>query len=137
MRLLKFKMSSKTFAQDEKAISSYIYLLQLFVISFHSSLRYQLIGTKANPWVASYIYLLQLSVISFHSSLRYQFIGTKANPWVAVNLQRSVIYSNNTFTLPLTLQLRWKPLSILQTVIKNKQGHIVYQSLVKVLLILQ
>ena len=88
-KLLNFKRSSKTFTQDKKAISNGIYLLQ--------------------P-----------SVICFHSTLWYQPIGTKRNPWVAVSLQSPIYYSNNTSTLPLTLQLCYKPLAILKTLIKNK-----------------
>ena len=50
------------------------------------------------------------------------------NPWVPVYLQRPINYSNETCTLPLTLQLKYKPLSILQRVIKKKIGaeHIPY-----------
>ena len=52
-KLLIFKMSSKTFTQNTKAISNYIYLLQPSVISLLPSLWYQLISTKRNPWVAT------------------------------------------------------------------------------------
>ena len=53
-KLLNFKRSSKTFTQDKKAISNYLYLLKT-VTCFHSSLWYQFIGTKRNPWVALYL----------------------------------------------------------------------------------
>ena len=51
-KLLIFKSSSKTLNQNTKAISNEIYLLYFSVISFHSSLWYQLIGSMRNPWVA-------------------------------------------------------------------------------------
>ena len=51
--LLIFKSPSKTFTQNTKAISNYIYLLQPSVISLLPSLWYQLISTKRNPWVAT------------------------------------------------------------------------------------
>ena len=39
-KLLNFKRSSKTFTQDTKAISNYIYLLYHSIICFHSTLLY-------------------------------------------------------------------------------------------------
>ena len=80
-KLLIYKSSSNNFPQNKKAISNYIYLLQLSVISFHSSLWYQLIGTNRNPCVAG-------------------------------NLQRPIVYSNDTSTLLLTLELSYKTLGI-------------------------
>ena len=46
------KSSSKNSTEDTKAISNYIYLLQHSVICFDSSIWYQFIATKRNPWVA-------------------------------------------------------------------------------------
>ena len=54
-KLLKFKRSTKTFTQDTKAISNYIYPLQTSVISLRPILWYQLICTKRNHWVAVYL----------------------------------------------------------------------------------
>ena len=54
-KLLKFKRSTKTFTQDTKAISNYIYPLQTSVISLRSVLWYQLICTKRNRWVSMYL----------------------------------------------------------------------------------
>ena len=51
-KLLHFKSSTKNYTEDTKAISNYIYLLQHSVICFDSSIWYQLISTKRNPWVA-------------------------------------------------------------------------------------
>ena len=53
-KLFNFKTSTKHFTEDTKAISNYIYLLEHSVICFDSSIRYQLIATKRNPWVALY-----------------------------------------------------------------------------------
>ena len=80
-KLLIFKSSSNNLTQNKKAISNYIYLLQL-------------------------------SVISFHSYLWYQLIGTNRNPCVAVNFQKPIIYSNDTSTLLLTLELSYMTLGI-------------------------
>ena len=76
--------------------------------------------TQDTKAISNYLYLLQPSVICFYSTLWYQPIGTKRNPGVAVYLQSPINYSNNTSTLPLTLQLRYKLFGILQRVIKNK-----------------
>ena len=54
-KLLQFKRSTKTFTQDTKAISNYIYPLQTSVISLRPILWYQLICTKRNHWVAVYL----------------------------------------------------------------------------------
>ena len=54
-RLLNLKWSSKIFTQDTKAISNLIYLLQHCIIYLNSTLWYQLIGTKRNPWVTVYL----------------------------------------------------------------------------------
>ena len=70
--------------------------------------------------ISNYIYLLYHSEICFHSTLLYQPIRTNRNPWAAVYFQSTINYSNDTFTLPFTLQLCYKPLGILQRVIKNK-----------------
>ena len=50
-KLLHFKSRTKNFTEDTKAILNYIYLLQDSVICFDSSIWYQLIATKRNPWV--------------------------------------------------------------------------------------
>ena len=71
-------------------------------------------------------------MISFHSSLQYQLIRTKKNPPVAVNLQSPIICSNNTSSLLLNLQLCYKPLDILQSVIKNKYVHIPHKVLLSI-----
>ena len=76
--------------------------------------------TQDTKAISHYLYLLQPSVICFYSTLWYQPIGTKRNPGVAVYFQSPINYSNNTSTLPLTLQLRYKLFGILQRVIKNK-----------------
>ena len=54
-RLLNLKWCSKIFTQDTKAISNLIYLLQHCIIYLNSTLWYQLIGTKRNPWVTVYL----------------------------------------------------------------------------------
>ena len=88
-KLLIFKSHIKTFTQNTKAISSYIYLL----------------------WP---------SVIIFHFTLWYQLIGIRKNPWVAVNLESRIMYSKDTSTLLLILELCYKRLGIFQMVIKKK-----------------
>ena len=66
-KLLIFKRSSKTFTQKTKSISNYIhqYIGSKYIQSISSvtpcdssslnPLRYQLIGTKGNPWLAVYL----------------------------------------------------------------------------------
>ena len=73
-------------------------------------------------------------MISLCSILWYQLNGTKKNPWVEVYVLSPINYSNDTATLRLTLQLCYKPLGILQRVIKV---HILNESVVKVFLSLQ
>ena len=68
-------------------------------------------------------------MIFFHLTLWYQLIGIKKNPWVAVNLESPLMYSKDTSTLLLTLELCYKPLGIFQKVIKKKY----VQHLIKVL----
>ena len=58
--------------------------------------------------------------ISFHSSHLYQEIGTNRNPSFAVNLESPIIYSNDTSTVLVTLELCYKPVGIFQRVIKEK-----------------
>ena len=59
-------------------------------------------------------------MIFFLSTLWYQLIGIKKNPCVAVNLESPIMYSKDTSTLLLTLELCYKPLGIFQKVIKKK-----------------
>ena len=53
-------------------------------------------------------------------------IGIKRNSWVTVYSQSPTMYSHNTSTLQLALQLCYKPLGIFQMVYKNKLVHILY-----------
>ena len=100
-KLLIFKRSSKTFTQNTKSISNYIH---------------QYIGSKYIQSISSVTPCDSSSL----NPLRYQLIGTKRKPWLAVNFQSPIIYSNDTSALPLTFQSCYKPLGILQSVIKNK-----------------
>ena len=75
------KSPSKTFTQNGKAISDYMYLLEPYVIFFYSSLWYQLIGTKRNPWVAKtlqspIIQSSDTSTLLFTLELCHKSIGT-------------------------------------------------------------
>ena len=74
-KLVIFKRSSKTFTENTKAISNYIYLLWPSAISFHPSLWYQLIGTKRNPWVAKNLQSPFLNLaIPLHCFLLWNYI---------------------------------------------------------------
>ena len=79
-KLLNSKMSSETFTQDTKAISNYLYLLQPSVTCFYSTLWYQPIGTKRNPWVAVYLqspinYWNNTSTLPLTLQLCYKLFG--------------------------------------------------------------
>ena len=81
--------------------------------------------TKLNLYRGSksYIKLHISSVTLCDLSLSNTLIPTywqQEKPWVAVYLQTPINYSNDTSKLLLTLQLRYKPFSILQKIIKNK-----------------
>ena len=76
--------------------------------------------TQDTKAISDSIYPLYPSVISLCSILWYQLIGIKRIPWVAVHLQSPINYLNDTSTLSLTFQLCYKPLGLLQRVIKNK-----------------
>ena len=86
-KLLNFKKSSKTFTNDTKAISDYIYLLQHSVMSL------------SNPLIPT---------------------SWQQEEPLGCSVFAEPDYSNPTSTLPLTLQLCYKPLGILQSIINNK-----------------
>ena len=79
-KLLIFKISSKTFTQNTKAISDYMYFLEPYAIFFHSSLLYQLIATNRNHWVAvnlqtPVIYSNEMSTLLLTLKLCYKPLG--------------------------------------------------------------
>ena len=59
-------------------------------------------------------------MIFFHSTLWFQLTGINKNLCVAVNLEIPIMYSKDTSTLLLTLELCYKPLGIFQKVIKKE-----------------
>ena len=103
--------------------------LQIQSIFIVSNLK-QIIFLLSRPWSrekklltfksSSKTFTQNTKAISKYWHHRHQLIGTKRNPCVVVIFQGPIFHSHNTPTLLLTLALRYMPLGVFQTVIKNK-----------------
>ena len=122
INLSKFFFQTQSFfiAGNEKQI---IFLLAKTGSKERKSLNLKRSSKTFNQYtkaISNYIYRLYHSVICFYSKLLYYLIPTKRSPWVTVYFESPINYSCNTSTFLFPLPLCYKPLGILQRVIKNK-----------------
>ena len=118
---------SKTFLQTQSFFIVWNQKQMIFVLEKTGSrdrklLNFKISGktcTQDSKAISNSIYPLSPSVICLCSILWYRLIGTERNPCVPVNLESPIMYSKDTSTLLLTLELCSKPLGIFQRVIKN------------------